>query len=167
MSHYDTNAIIIAQICSKIEPGKKMLQKLMYLIGRKGVNLGLNYSIHYFGPYSSKLDTTMHTLESYDKLIIDTTGSTHIIRLGEVSIEGTLDEHTQTAVDFVMNNFSTKSAHELEAITTLDYVANSILVNPVQDSDIVDKVIQIKGSKFSNYYLNECLKELKQLKFIV
>ena len=167
MSNSDTNAIIIAQICSEIEPGKKMLQKLVYLIGRKGINLGLNYSIHYFGPYSSKLDTTMHTLESYDKLKIDTTGNTHIIRLGEVPIEGVLDSNTQVAVDFVMNNFSRKTAHELEAITTLDYVANNILDSSAQDEDIVNKVIQIKGNKFSPDYLMGCLDELKQLKFIV
>ena len=59
MNYFDKSAIIINQICEKIEPGKKMLQKLMYLIERKGVTLELNYSIHYFGPYSSKLDKNL------------------------------------------------------------------------------------------------------------
>ena len=96
----DKNAIIIGQICKDLEPGKKMLQKLMYLISRKGVDLGLNYSIHFFGPYSSKLDNAMHILESYDKLSIDTNGTTHIIRLGNSPIDGELDADDQNKVNF-------------------------------------------------------------------
>ena len=90
MTSFEKNSIIIRQICDTIEPGKKMLQKLMYLISRKDVNLELNYSIHYFGPYSSKLDSTLHTLESFDKLNINTSGITHIIHLGDFPIEGIL-----------------------------------------------------------------------------
>lgn len=161
MTSFDMNSIIISQICNQIEPGKKMLQKLMYLIDRNGLNLDLNYSIHYFGPYSSKLDSTMHTLESYDKLNIDTSGSTHIIRLGDVAIEGTLEQPDQQKVDFVMENFSKKSAHELEAITTIDYVAAVMLKRQGSDHEIINKVKQIKGSKFSQEYLSDCLNTLK------
>ena len=39
MTSFERNSIIISQICDMIEPGKKMLQKLMYLIDRRGVNL--------------------------------------------------------------------------------------------------------------------------------
>lgn len=47
MTSFERNAIIIGQICDVIEPGKKMLQKMMYLIERQGVNLELKYSIHF------------------------------------------------------------------------------------------------------------------------
>ena len=166
MTSFETNSIIINQICNQVEPGKKMLQKLMYLIERGGVNLDLNYSIHYFGPYSSKLDSTMRILESYDKLNIDTTGVTHIIRLGDVPIDGTLDGPDQQKVDFVMENFSTKSAHELEAITTIDYVAVAMLKGQGSDQEIINKVQQIKGEKFSQEFLFHCLNTLKQLKYL-
>lgn len=166
MINFDKNAIIIGQICKDLEPGKKMLQKLMYLISRKGVDLGLNYSIHFFGPYSSKLDNAMHILESYDKLSIDTNGTTHIIRLGNSPIDGELDADDQNKVNFVMEKFSSKSAHELEAITTLDYVATVILKGSGTDEQIVDKVMQIKGSKFSSSYLSDSLSVLKQNSYL-
>lgn len=166
MTSFDKNSIIIGQICKQIEPGKKMLQKLMYLIDRRGLSLDLNYSIHYFGPYSSKLDHTIHTLENYDKLSIDTSRSTHIIHLGEVAIEGALDEQDQRTVDFVMNHFAKKSAHELEAITTIDYVANTMLKGQGRDPEIIHQVQQIKGSKFSPAYLSDCLHTLKSLGYL-
>ena len=166
MTTFDKNAIIIGQICNDIEPGKKMLQKLMYLISRKGVELGLNYSIHFFGPYSSKLDNTMHILESYDKLNIDTSGTTHIIRLGDSPIEGELDADDQNKVNFVMEMFSSKSAHELEAITTLDYVATVMLKGSGTDKQIVETVMQIKGSKFSSSCLSDSLSVLKQNSYL-
>lgn len=34
----------------------------MYLIERRGVYLNLNYSIHFYGPYSAALDYVAHTL---------------------------------------------------------------------------------------------------------
>ena len=166
MTNFERNAIIIGQICDRIEPGKKMLQKLMYLISRRGVELGLNYSIHFFGPYSSKLDNAMHILESYDKLSIDTSGSTHIIRLGDSAIEGELAAEDQGKVNFVMEKFASKSALELEAITTLDYVATSIIKGPKSDEDVINKVMQIKGSKFSKSYLKDSMEVLKQCSYI-
>lgn len=166
MTSIEKNAIIIKQICNNIEPGKKMLQKLMYLISRKGLNLDLNYSIHFFGPYSSKLDTTLHLLESYDKLFIDTSGTTHIIHLGTSPIDGTLEDSEQGIVNSVLEKFATKSAHELEAITTLDYVATVMLKGSGTDKQIVDKVMQIKGSKFSSNYLSDSLSVLKQNNYL-
>ncbi len=166
MTYFETNSIIINQICKSIEPGKKMLQKLMYLIDRKGVDLDLNYSIHFFGPYSSKLDDTLHILENYDQLRIDTSGITHIIRLGDNPILGTLEKKDQETVDFVLAHFITKSAYELEAITTLDYVATKMFDGKGLDQQIIDKVKQIKGTKFSVEYLANELNTLKQYRYL-
>ena len=165
MTSFERNSIIIGQICNKIEPGKKMLQKLMYLIDRQGINLELNYSIHFFGPYSSKLDETIHVLESYDKLDIDTSGATHIIRKGNLPIVGQLTESDQEKVNFVLMNFSEKSAFDLEAITTLDYVANKMLKGSSEE-DIISKVQKIKGSKFSEDRLKESFQTLKRYHYI-
>lgn len=166
MNSLDMNSIIISQICKQMEPGKKKLQKLMYLISRKGVGLDLNYSIHYFGPYSSKLDSALHTLEHYDKISIDTGGSTHIIKGGNVSIEGDLSQEDQQKVDVVLEKFSQKSAYELEAITTVDYVANTMLKEQGTDEEIINKVEQIKGTKFPKEVLYEALAELQKQEYI-
>lgn len=104
---------------------------------RKGVNLGLNYSIHFFGPYSSKLDQAMHVLESQDIIRIDTSGMTHIIRKGDVKIPNSLTVEEQNSVQFVLDSFSNKTALELEAITTLDYAAVTLLGNKASDHDVI------------------------------
>jgi len=54
---------IIKMISEYQSPGKKALQKLVYLVERKGLDLGYDYSIHYYGPYSSELDYAVHSLE--------------------------------------------------------------------------------------------------------
>jgi len=162
MTNLAKNSAIIYQICNRVEPGKKMLQKIMYLITRRGVRLDLDYSIHFFGPYSAKLDNIVHILESYDKLFVDTSGSTHIIHLGSVPIEDGLEANDQAIVDYVLDNFSTRSAFELEAITTIDYVANTILNDYNNDEQIIENVQQIKGAKFTRDYLQDCLNTLRQ-----
>lgn len=166
MTSFERNSIIIGQICDMIEPGKKMLQKLMYLIERQGINLELNYSIHFFGPYSSKLDETIHILESYDKLNIDTSGATHIIRKGTAPIEGQLNESDQDKINSVLEHFSNKSAFDLEAITTVDYVANKMLKGSTDKDEIICTVQKVKGSKFSVARLTEGFQILKQFHYI-
>lgn len=166
MTSFERNSIIISQICDRIEPGKKMLQKLMYLIDRQGVNLELNYSIHFFGPYSAKLNEMIHTLESYEKLTIDTSGVTHIIHKGNIPIVGQPSEGEQGKINFVLEHFSNKSAFELEAITTIDYVANKMLNGSTDEAEIISKVKKIKGSKFSDAYLAESFQTLHRLHYI-
>jgi hypothetical protein len=41
----------LESICENRNLGKKAVQKLMYLIERKGVEFDLDYTIHFFGPY--------------------------------------------------------------------------------------------------------------------
>ena len=50
MNLLDKYTFLIDDICKGKQTGKKKLQKLMYLIERKGVQLDLRYSIHFFGP---------------------------------------------------------------------------------------------------------------------
>lgn len=166
MTNFEKESIIIRQICNYSEPGKKKLQKLMYLIERKGVQLDLNYRIHYFGPYSSKLDNMLLVLESRNEINIDTRGETHKIHLGEVEIKGKLDEHSQKIVDFVLHNFVSRSAYELEAITTIDYVANELIDGIQDENEIIERVKQIKGDKFETSFLKENYKLLDKLEFV-
>jgi len=166
MTTFELNSIIIRQICDRIEPGKKMLQKLMYLIDRQGVDLELNYSIHFFGPYSAKLNELIHTLESYDKLMIDTSGVTHIIHKGNIPITGQPSEEEQEKINFVLEHFSDKSAFDLEAITTMDYVANKILKGSRDEAEIIGRVKKIKGSKFSDTHLAESFQTLQRFHYI-
>lgn len=160
---------IIESICVHQNPGKKTIQKLFYLIERKGVKLDLDYRIHFFGPYSSKLDNALYLLQSYDFIDINIQGKTHVISVlntNNMEYEGlSLDE--QEIVDFVVNEFKDKSPLELEAMTTLDYVANFMGWEPIlDDNKIIDEVIRIKGSKFTREELRGELEVLKKYDFI-
>jgi uncharacterized protein YwgA len=155
---------IIDDICEKVKPGKKTIQKLLYLIERKGINLNLDYSIHFFGPYSSKLDDYLHKFESDQILQIDTSGRTHIISvLDKDKINNVLDETDVRLVHETLSIFLDNSPLELEALTTIDYVAQGM--GQSDDEHIIRKVKEIKGEKFADDFLREKLEVLKHLHY--
>ena len=74
---------IIKKISGYQQPGKKALQKLIYLMEKKGVDLGFNFSIHYYGPYSSTLDDAVHGLQMQGVIEIVPDGMSHRIHVTE------------------------------------------------------------------------------------
>ncbi len=157
---------VLKSICEENVPGKKTVQKLMYLMERKGVNLGLYYKIHFFGPYSVELDNVLRTLQNNDYIDINTTGVTHTIHIKEVSEYDALTEKEKDAVSYVINMFGKKSALELEGITTVDYIACSFEQEEVDDLKIIEGVKRIKGTKFTGEQLFEYLSVLKEYGFL-
>lgn len=147
-------AFLIGDICEDHQTGKKKLQKLMYLIERKGVQLDLRYSIHFFGPYSSRLDQAIHILENEGCLEIDTSRQTHRIIMEEPTSEP-LEAGEAALVDMVRKAFYDKSPMELEALTTIDYVANTLLYGKAVREAVIKQVQVIKGKKFSREYLEK------------
>ena len=154
MNLLDKYALLIGDICADQKTGKKKLQKLMYLIERKGVQLDLRYSIHFFGPYSSKLDHIIHILENEDWLDIDTSGQTHRIIMKKEG-NGQLSKEDNILVDMVRKVFYDKSPMELEALTTIDYVATTLLHGNATRADVIKQVKIIKGKKFSSQELEK------------
>ncbi len=160
---------VLERICRHIQPGKKAVQKLAYLIERSGVDLDLEYRIHFFGPYSAKLDNVLHLLQCNEVIEINTQKPTHIISIIDIPCyEGEkLTDEEKEIVDSVLDNFSGLSALELEGITTIDYVATSIECTEVSSDDaIIEKVKHIKGTKFSDGQLKRYLEILKQYNFL-
>lgn len=154
MNMLEKYAFLIGDICKDHQTGKKKLQKLMYLIERKGVQLDLRYSIHFFGPYSSKLDHIIHILENEDWLDIDTSGQTHRIIMKKEE-NGQLPKEDNILVDMVRAAFYDKSPMELEALTTIDYVATTLLHGTATRDDVINQVKMIKGKKFSSQELEK------------
>lgn len=159
----------LKKICENGNQGKKAVQKLMYLIERKGVEVDLDYSIHFFGPYSAKLDDILHRLESDEIIDIDTTGRTHKVRIMDSSRykENELSFKEMQIVEYVIKEFGNKSAFELEGIATLDYIACKLLEeNRTSDNDIINGVKRIKGTKFSDQQLAQYLRMLKEHQYL-
>lgn len=161
---------ILKEICAKTDPGKKVVQKLMYLIERKGVNLELDYSIHYYGPYSSMLNAALIFLEADDLISIDTNGYTHKISVcTQSNDEDTpfeFSEKENQVISEVLDVFIEKNASELEALTTIDYVATTLLAEKANDEEIIQKVKMIKGKKFSDADLKKNLMILKEYDYV-
>lgn len=149
------------------ELGKKASQKLFYFFERYGITLNLRYGIHYYGPYSARLDDAMDELECEGYIRIDTSKTTHVISAGmrEISEECLTESERKIAED-VLRQFGHKSPMELEALTTMDYIANSMLPSPSEKQKIIAKFKEIKGTKFRDDVIEKSFGELSSLNLI-
>lgn len=159
---------MVSQIYSGSEKlGKKVVQKMFYFFERSGVQLNLRYGIHYYGPYSSRLDNYLHILEDMEYIKIDISGKTHQISSGDVKLsEDALAESEKHTVETVINNFFQKTPLQMEALATMDYVSHYIFSDHASETEIKDKFKEIKGTKFNEAEISETYKTLRELKFI-
>lgn len=154
---------VLSALCKDYEPGKKMVQKLVYLVERKGLDLDMDYSIHFYGPYSSDLDQYMHALEANNVLTIDTSGLTHKLRFLKKPRTNPLSETENGILNDVISLFANKSALELEVLTTTDYVTNNMLSEDDRSKSAIIKLVKkIKGSKFSDNQIENCIQVLSK-----
>ena len=143
------------------------MQKLVYLIEKKGVDLGYDFSIHYYGPYSSALDDSIHAMQLQGIVEIIHDGMNHRICLTDLSdiIENdTFSPADEQIIQSVLEAFGSMTAFELELITTTDFVARELcktLGNCTND-DIIEGVKKIKGDKFSYEKIKQAILLLKE-----
>lgn len=137
-------------ICKNSTPGKKVVQKLIYLMERKGVEMNLPFSIHFYGPYSSDLDLTLHSFENNRVVEIDTSKKTHFIKFISKETDFPISEKEAGLINNVIQVFGQKSPLELEVITTTDFVVNNWLSDKqITKEEVVRQVRRIKGEKFT------------------
>lgn len=151
-------------------PGKKALQKLIYLMERNGVDLGFNYSIHYYGPYSSVLDDAIRALQIQDIVEIKQDNMSQRIYLrqnGDNSFTE-LSEEEKRKLEEVLHVFGCKKPAELELITTTDFVARELCQSSegCEDDEIVKGVKKIKGDKFTYSEILQAISELRKNGYI-
>lgn len=169
MKDLKTASAVIERICTydrDVQIGKIMLQKLMYLMQRKGLDMHLSYSIHYYGPYSSELYDLILMKNRLDELAIDTSSRTHVITIGSEAKGDALTEDDQDVFDGIMRDFFGRTALELEGITTVDYVAHTTLRDNGTREEIIDRTKRIKGTKFSDAALEADLELLIRTGFV-
>lgn len=149
------NKEAIISIVSKIgSPCKKTLQKIVFLIEAKGVDLGCDYGIHFYGPYSADLDFTVYELSDEGKLNVEYTRMEHKISV----TDGTVSSYDNETVNSVIDEFATETASELELIATALYV----YVGSHDTSGILDGVKKIKGSKYSDERIIDAIYKLER-----
>ena len=156
-------------ICEKYggKLGKKASQKLFYFFEREGIDLDLRYGIHYYGPYSSKLSDAIYDLENEGVISVDTSQKTHTIQWKAKKNKNNMLTNDEKKIAIrVMNDFGNKKPLELEALSTLDFVAQNLTDNSLEKEKVIDKFMEIKGKKFSRNDAENYYSELQMLNLI-
>lgn len=143
------------------KPGKKILQKMVFLIEEKVINLGYEYGLHFYGPYSATLDLDSKFLHADGVIAIDYSGPSHLMEINEKGFEvhsDGLSSKQQEEIDELLKRFQGQSPSELELLTTAIYAYNHL--EDKSKENIIGGVKKIKGSKYSREQIEEALKEL-------
>ena len=153
----NNTAYIIKRIYDirKEKPGKKTLQKLIFLIEQKEIDLNYEYGLHFYGPYSGDLDAVT-TLLSADGIIeFDYSGYSHKMSISkhyEILPENNLSPQEVDEIDVIISRFKEKSASDLELLTTAIYAYNNL--EDKTKVSIINGVKKIKGNKYSEDDIN-------------
>lgn len=161
MINQDAIVAIVKRITEKKSaPCKKTLQKMVYLIEEKGIDLGCDYGIHFYGPYSADLDYIVRTLNNEGVLSISYSETEHNI---SVKDDSNCKNYYNDVVNHIVDTFVFDSPSELELIATALYVYR-------QNRDknkIENDVIKIKGEKYSSSQIQKAIERLKDEKYIL
>lgn len=158
------NNTAITYIVKKISdingaPCKKTLQKMVFLIEKKNIDLGCRYGIHFYGPYSADLDFAVRELCDEGVLEIQYTPLEHRIT---VSDEAKKNEYHNDMIDEIIAEFAKDTASELELLATALYVYQT----DNNKSEVLPRVIKIKGTKYSNQRINNAIQRLEHTGYI-
>ncbi|MDR1206678.1 MAG: hypothetical protein LBL26_14555 [Peptococcaceae bacterium] len=152
MTDISNNAAYIIKKINDIwgeKPGKKALQKTVFLIEQKGVDLGYDYGLHFYGPYSEALDTATIFLSTDGVIEFDYSGRSHLMSINEKNFTIEPEKLTKKQldqIDALIEHFKGRSPSELELLTTAIY-AYKHLENKSRES-VINGVQKIKGLKY-------------------
>lgn len=143
-----------------VAPCKKKLQKIVYLIEQKNIDLGFPYKIYIYGPYSEDLDYTICELKAEHSLEITYGNKGHILECIKQLGQNTISQD----IVQIIRAFGKKSAKELELISTALYAERYI--ENKNDQGIMQAVHKIKKNKFSSVEVGEAIQLLKEMDYI-
>jgi len=140
-------------------PCKKTIHKMIYLIqeAENGVDLGFDYSIYFYGPYSKDLNAEISYLYRTGEVNIEVSRYEHKISVAE-------GEHSEATTPEepileVIRRFADKKPVELELITTTLYIKRE--APHATDDETVNYVIKVKGSKYPVPQIKSAINELR------
>lgn len=156
------NAVtVVSGVVSELEnltgskPCKKTLQKIFYLIEEAGDQVGFDYTIHFYGPYSADLDYEIQNMIGQGLLSIEYTQYGHLISANkDIGAKPRLNKLQES----VITHFGRKSAFELELLATALFVQRN--TENVSSEEIASGVKRIKGAKYSDAQIRSAIEEL-------
>jgi len=144
-----------------VHPIKKTMQKIVYLIQNKGCDLGYDYDIHFYGPYSSDLDYDLQTLNRDDQLLIEYTSMGHKISVQDKAV---YDLSNNNIIDEVIVKYGGKTPFDLELIATTLFVQRNLETG--DESQIIQGVKKLKGEKYAEKQIKEAFENLEENAFL-
>jgi len=141
-------------------PCKKAIQKMIYLIQEMKMDLGFDYRIHLYGPYSADLDIEMRYLCGRGDLIMtDEPGQGHLLEVdADMEVAAVSPEALR-----IISSFISKTPSDLELLTTALYVKRALPEAGIEE--IIKGVIKIKGQKYSEEQIKGATAELQEKEY--
>ncbi len=155
-------AYIINEIASITghSPVKKALQKTVFLLETKGVNLDFDYILHFYGPYCAKLDHETTKLSADGVVNFEYTKYGHKMSVAPEylsSLETNLSADSLHLARKVITRYKDRSASDLELLTTAIYAYKH--TDAQTQEDVAEKVKIIKGKKYNDQEIQWALGE--------
>ena len=153
--------------------GKTALQKMVFLLQEVyKVDVGYSFGFHTFGPFAGELLGDLDFAELMGAVVVKPAEGTygygysiepgdHIEEYREKAGEF-LSQHRQE-IDTLVNEFGTKTAKDLELLTTIVYLNKEIMFdeNKMTRAEAVGKIRELKP-KFSDADVRLGMDELEQ-----
>ena len=141
-------------------PVKKALQKTVFLLEKKGVNLNFNYMLHFYGPYSAELDHETAELTSEGIVQFDYTDHGHKMSISsdyKNRIKSDLPSNQLVTIQSVIERYKEQTPSDLELLTTAIYAYEH--TNGKAKAEIIRNVKKIKGEKYNDQEIQWALDE--------
>ena len=145
-----------------VAPVKKTVQKMIYLIQNAGINLGYDYHLYFYGPYSADLDGDTMNLVSENIITMEYSNWGHKLTPlnNNVSLTDNIDSES---VKRIIEHYSDKSwnPRKLELLATAVYAHEHGEGKDMKS--VLTKVKKIKGDKYSDREIQDILSEFEFL----
>lgn len=141
-------------------PVKKALQKTVFLLETKGVELGFDYILHFYGPYCAELDHETARLSADGIVDFDYSRYGHKMTVSSdclSELQPNLSVDSVHLVREVIMRYKEKKASDLELLTTAIYAYKH--TDAKTQKDVTEKVKTIKGEKYNAQEIQWALSE--------
>jgi uncharacterized protein YwgA len=124
--------------------GKTVIQKLMYILERKGVGK-YNYTLYHYGPYSSKVESLLNYAEFLKGVNVEWgVGRGYFIKpsVNVEHLEKSVSEDKKETINDIVTKVGSLTAKDLSLLSTILYVENQ--ENISNDEELINVVRSIK-----------------------
>lgn len=143
---------LLAELSRRARLGRTAIMKFLFFLQEsKGVPLNYHFSLYSYGPFDSEVLADISTAERLNVLkssvVYYPSGTGYQYAAGAEAngiddLAGDFLEHHRSDVEWVLTNFSRKTAGELELLSTILFIVK--YQNPKTIPNLVEQVAKVK-----------------------